>query len=301
MYKEYLNNLIISDNFLDKYLESKALLRLKKVGYFCGMDYASKDIYDFPEYISRFDHSLDVALLTYRFTNNKKEAIAGLIHDISTPCFSHVIDYMNKDYSTQESTEEKTSDIVKSDKYLLNCLNEDKIDVDEVINFKKYSIVDNNRPKLCADRLDGVILTGMFWTKELNILDVKRILDSLDIYLNEDNEKEIGFNNLEIAKKIINVSNNIDRFCHSKEDNYMMELLANLTKYIIDNKYLHYEDLYYLNEEEVHKIFSSIKDSKFQDKYNLFKNISKENIKDIEMPYIKKRDLNPLVNGRRII
>ena len=301
MYKEYLNNLIISDNFLDKYLESKALLRLKKVGYFCGMDYASKDIYDFPEYISRFDHSLDVALLTYRFTNNKKEAIAGLIHDISTPCFSHVIDYMNKDYSTQESTEEKTSDIVKSDKYLLNCLNEDKIDVDEVINFKKYSIVDNNRPKLCADRLDGVILTGMFWTKELNILDVKRILDSLDIYLNEDNEKEIGFNNLEIAKKIIDVSNNIDRFCHSKEDNYMMELLANLTKYIIDNKYLHYEDLYYLNEEEVHKIFSSVKDSKFQDKYNLFKNISKDNIKDIEMPYIKKRDLNPLVNGRRII
>ena len=301
MYKEYLNNLIISDNFLDKYLESKALLRLKKVGYFCGMDYASKDIYDFPEYISRFDHSLDVALLTYRFTNNKKEAIAGLIHDISTPCFSHVIDYMNKDYSTQESTEEKTSDIVRSDKYLLNCLNEDKIDVDEVINFKKYSIVDNNRPKLCADRLDGVILTGMFWTKELNILDVKRILDSLDIYLNEDNEKEIGFNNLEIAKKIIDVSNNIDRFCHSKEDNYMMELLANLTKYIIDNKYLHYEDLYYLNEEEVHKIFSSVKDSKFQDKYNLFKNISKDNIKDIEMPYIKKRDLNPLVNGRRII
>ena len=301
MYKEYLNNLIISDNFLDKYLESKALLRLKKVGYFCGMDYASKDIYDFPEYISRFDHSLDVALLTYRFTNNKKEAIAGLIHDISTPCFSHVIDYMNKDYSTQESTEEKTSDIVRSDKYLLNCLNEDKIDVDEVINFKNYSIVDNNRPKLCADRLDGVILTGMFWTKELNILDVKRILDSLDIYLNEDNEKEIGFNNLEIAKKIIDVSNNIDRFCHSKEDNYMMELLANLTKYIIDNKYLHYEDLYYLNEEEVHKIFSSVKDSKFQDKYNLFKNISKDNIKDIEMPYIKKRDLNPLVNGRRII
>ena len=301
MYKEYLNNLIISDNFLDKYLESKALLRLKKVGYFCGMDYASKDIYDFPEYISRFDHSLDVALLTYRFTNNKKEAIAGLIHDISTPCFSHVIDYMNKDYSTQESTEEKTSDIVRSDKYLLNCLNEDKIDVDEVINFKKYSIVDNNRPKLCADRLDGVILTGMFWTKELNILDVKRIIDSLDIYLNEDNEKEIGFNNLEIAKKIIDVSNNIDRFCHSKEDNYMMELLANLTKYIIDNKYLHYEDLYYLNEEEVHKIFSSVKDSKFQDKYNLFKNISKDNIKDIEMPYIKKRDLNPLVNGRRII
>ena len=58
--------------FLKKYLKSPILLRLKKVGYFCGMDYASKDIYDFREYISRYDHSITVALLTYRFTRVRK-------------------------------------------------------------------------------------------------------------------------------------------------------------------------------------------------------------------------------------
>ena len=33
--------------WLDKYLDCPSLLRLKNVGYFCGMDYASKKIYDF--------------------------------------------------------------------------------------------------------------------------------------------------------------------------------------------------------------------------------------------------------------
>ena len=300
MYKEYLNKLKIGNSFLDKYLECKSLLRLKKVGYFCGMDYASKDIYNFKEYISRFDHSLDVALLTYKFTNSKKESIAGLIHDISTPCFSHVIDYMNKDYATQESTEEKTNEVIKSDKYLLKCLSEDKIDIDEIANYKQYSIVDNDRPKLCADRLDGVILTGMFWTKNLSIKDAKEIIYHLKVYNNEYNEKELGFDNLEIANKVKTVSDTIDIYCHSKEDNYMMELLARITKYAIDKKYLEYEKLYYLNEEEVHSVFEGINDLEFKNMYDTFKNIKKEDVLDLEMPYIKKRDLNLLVKGSRI-
>lgn len=73
--------------FMDKYLEVPSLLRLKKVGYFCGMDYASKDIYSFLEYVSRYDHSLTVALLTYRYTKDKNATIAALFHDIATPLF----------------------------------------------------------------------------------------------------------------------------------------------------------------------------------------------------------------------
>ena len=153
--------------FLQKYLEVPSIKRLQKVGYFCGMDYASKHIYQFSEYITRYDHSLSVALLTYKFTKDKKATIAGLIHDIATPCFSHVIDYMNEDYENQESTEEYTEKIIKEHKYLMDCLIEDNINVDEITNFKNYSVVDNDRPKLCADRIDGVILTGIGWTKNI--------------------------------------------------------------------------------------------------------------------------------------
>ena len=120
--QHYLKELGYSNipEFLTKYLETPSLLRLKKVGYFCGMDYASKNIYNFKESFSRFDHSLTVSLLVYKLTKDKKATLAGLFHDIATPCFSHVIDYMNEDYEKQESTEEYTEYILRNDEYLKN-------------------------------------------------------------------------------------------------------------------------------------------------------------------------------------
>ena len=287
-------------DFIDKYLVAPSLLRLKKVGYFCGMDYASKDIYNFSEYISRFDHSLTVALLTYRLTNDKKATLAGLFHDISTPCFSHVIDYMNEDFETQESTEQYTEYIIKKDKYLQKLLKQDNIDSEDIINFKKYSIVDNERPKLCTDRLDGVILTGMCWTKNIIKQDITNILNSICIFNNEDNDPEIGFNNLKIAQKVLNVSKSIDIYCHSKEDNYMMQFLAKMTKYAITKGYIKYENLYYYNEEELIILLTNINDTFLQESINTFKTIKKEKIPTIESPKIKIRSLFPIVNGRRI-
>ena len=181
--------------FLEKYFECPSLIRLMNVGYFCGMDYASKSVYDFSEYISRFAHSLTTSLLTYKVTKDRTMTVVSLFHDVATPCFSHVIDYMNEDYEKQESTEELTEDIIKNDMYLLKCLKEDNIDVDDIINFKKFSIVDNDRPKCCADRLDGVILTGIGWTKNIIKDDIKKIINDVRVFKNEDNEDEIGFNN----------------------------------------------------------------------------------------------------------
>ena len=108
--------------FLFKYLKSPSLLRLKKVGYFCGMDYASSDIYNFREYISRFDHSLTVSLIVYNLTHDKKATLSGLFHDIATPAFKHCVDFLNGDYMNQESTEELTKVIINK-KVLKNILN----------------------------------------------------------------------------------------------------------------------------------------------------------------------------------
>ena len=301
-YLDYYLNLLGSKKipyFLKKYLKCPSLLRLKRIGYFCGMDYASKDIYDFKELVSRYDHSLSVALITYKFTKNKKATIAGLFHDAATPCFSHVIDYMNNDFANQESTEEYTGKILKSDKLLKKCLKEDKLDIEDIIDFKKYSIVDNKRPKLCADRIDGVILTGINWTKNIELKDIKDIVSDLCVYTNEDKEMELGFKSLDVCKKVVDVSESIDIVCHSVEDNYMMVLLSELTKYVINNGYISYDDLYFFDEEYIFNIFESIEDKKFKEKYYKFKNITKKEVKELELPYIKKRDLNPLIKGKR--
>ncbi len=301
MYLEYYLKQLDYENkpqFLDKYLKSPSLLRLKKVGYFCGMDYASKSVYDFSEYISRYDHSLTVALLTYKLTKDKVQTLSALFHDIATPCFSHVIDYMNKDYTNQESTEEYTERIIKEDVYLLECLKEDNIDIEDIIDFKKYPVVDNKRPKVCTDRIDGVILTGACWTKNITLDDIYNIVNDMCLVINEDNEQEIGFTNKDTVVKIINISKSIDVYCHSNEDNYMMNLLADITKKAIDNKYIKYDDLYKLTEEEILEIFNSKKD--LDELMNLFYNIKLNDIPNIELPDVKIRDLNPLLNGKRL-
>ena len=296
IYKKLLGDI---PEFLNKYLSLSSIERLKDVGYFCGMDYASKDIYDFGEYVSRYDHSLNVALITWNLTKDKSATLAGLFHDISTPCFAHVIDYMNKDYNKQESTEIYTKDILIKEKNLIRFLKEDGINLNDIIDFKGYTIVDNDRPKLCADRLDGIILTGLFWTKGIDITDVKNIIDSVEIYKNEYDEDEIGFNNYEIKKYIMKVNDEIDLFCHSKEDNYMMELLASITKKAINKNIINYKDLYMLKENELLDILDSSSNNEINEKLNIFREIKLDKIPDINLTNVKKRLLNPLVNGLR--
>ena len=297
---DYINQICEIPDFLNKYLKVNILVRLKEVGYFCGMDYASKNIYDFKYLISRYDHSLSTALLTWRYSNDQKQTIAALFHDISTPCFSHVIDYMNKDYATQESTENKTEEIINTSKELKELLKEDNLTIKDIINYKNCPIVDNHRPKLCADRLDGIILTSLAWTKKLELDEIPEILDNTQIYRNESNIKEIGFKNKKIANKIVKLNNYINKYCHSKEDNYMMNLLADLTSYCIEHNKFTYDDLYTKTEKEILSIFTKIKDEDFQELYNKFLNIKLNEIPLIKLPYIKERIINPLVKGERL-
>ena len=286
--------------FLEKYINVPSLQRLKKIGYFCGMDYASKNIYQFKEYISRYDHSLTVALLCYKLTKDKNTTLAGLFHDISTPCFSHVIDYMNHDYEKQESTEKYTEKILREDKYLKKCLEIDQLPVEDITQFKKYTIVDNERPKLCADRLDGIILTSIGWTKNITDEEIKEVMNGIEEEINEYKEKEIGFKEEKIAASIVKKSEMINDYCHSKEDNYMMNLLSIITKQGLKDFLFRYKDLYYLTEEELFDILKKSNNSQIKELLEIFSTIKKEDIPEIELGNIKKRDINPLIKCKRM-
>lgn len=286
--------------FLNKYLTLPSLNRLKDVGYFCGMDYASSNIYNFKEYISRYMHSLSTSLLVYYLTKDKRYTLQALFHDISTPVFSHVIDYMNKDYIYQETTEEFTELILKSDKKLLEYLELDKIPLDNLVNFKFSTIVDSPRPKMCADRLDGIILNGSYWTKTLNKKDIFNIIKSTELYINEESIPEIGFNNITAYNKVVETNNLTNIEMHSNYDNYMMELLANITRHLINEEYIKYEDLYFLTENKIFELINNIEDKEIKEYIFLFKNIKKEEIPLVKQEEIKERKLKPLLNGKRI-
>ena len=287
-------------SFMEKYLESPSLQRLKNIGYFCGMDFASKDVYQFQEWISRYDHSLTVALMTYKLTGDKKQALAGLFHDVGTPCFSHAIDYMNGDYEKQESTEEYTEKIIQNDRYLQHCLEEDGLSTKDIANFKQYPVVDNERPKICADRLDGIILTGIGWTKSIQKEDIDRIISSMQIYQNPDGEAEIGFHNPIAGERVAELSREIDSYCHSSEDNYMMNLLGRIAKLGIQEGLFTYEDLYKYTEDELFAILAQGESVELQWSLNKFYNVKKDEIPEVEIPNLKRRFVRPIICGRRV-
>ncbi len=287
--------------FMQKYLNSNSLRRLRNIGYFCGMDYASKDVYNFSEKITRYHHSITVALLVHKFTYNRQKTLAGLFHDIASPCFCHVIDYMNHDYATQESTEQYTAEVIQRDASIMHMLEQDFIDKKDVMYCKKYPIVDSERPTLCADRLDGIILTGIGWLKCITKQDIEDIVGALTIYKNEKGQDEFGFNDKGVAERVYEISQQIDALYHSKEDNYMMELLAKITRLSIERGLFLYGDLYYINERDIFSIIGRSNDEEIKALFEEFKTIKKENIPNIPMPYIKKRDINPLYKGKRLI
>lgn len=298
LYNLYLNSICEIPKFLKKYLTVPSIQRLKYISYYCGMDYASKDVYDFKEPISRYDHSLTTSLITWKYTNDKKATLAALFHDVSSPCFSHVIDYMNHDYVHQESTEKYTNKIIQNDSLLLTYLKKDNIKLED-LNFKKYPIVDCDRPKLCADRFDGIILPGISWTKSVTENDIYLLTSNLTVYKNEKKEPELGFKTEGSARRAKELSDEIAEYCMSKEDNYMMELLATIVKRAIELDVITEEDLYTEEEDTIYIRIKNCTYSEINDSIKKFENIKREEIKDIGLE-VKKKVLTPLANGKRI-
>lgn len=295
-YQEYLGPVPV---WLEKYLKLDILIRLKDISVLCGMDYASKHAYDFAFYISRFDHSLNVALITWRLTNDKKATLAALTHDVASPVFSHVIDYMNGDYLNQESTEEKTEQILRESVELRKCLELDEINIEDILDFKKYSVVDLDRPSLCADRLENNIGVGMCWVKELTIADAIRILSDVYVTKNENGVEEISFKTYDIALYFKVINDTINALTHTNEDTYMMMLLASIVERVIKLGIIRYDDLFLMGEHEMMEIIEShLDDPELSSKWDLFKNI--QEFPTITQPAIKNKILSPLVLGKRI-
>ena len=68
-----------------------------------------------------------------------------------------------------------------------------------------------------------------------------------------------------------------------------------------NKKYISYDNLYAYNEEKLMKILSSIEDTALKILLNLFKTVTIDEISVKELPPVKRRYINPLVNGKRFI
>lgn len=285
--------------FLVQFANTPAMLRLKQVGMHCGCEYTSFPIFKHLERYSRYDHSIGVALIIYHFTKDIKQSLAGLFHDIATPSFSHVIDFLNNDHLTQESTEDGTKEIIEQDMQIQELLQLYQLTTEDVCDYHMYPIADNDTPKLSADRLEYT-LNNMINFNYANMETIQAIYNDLLVTTNEFHEVELQFQNLELAKQFAFGSLFCSKIYVSDEDRYSMQHLAELLKNAIDNNILTTLDLY---QDEPTVIQKLLKHPTFQKKWNHFlqlEMIDKQNYQqndDYRMILAKKRFINPYIQN----
>ena len=222
---------ILSADFpewLNAYTNTKELQTQKYISTTCGTLYTN--LFDSDTFYSSLDHSIAVALIVWHFTHDKKQTLAGLFHDISTPAFKHCVDCMNGDYLKQESTEDLTTEFIKKSQDVIKLLEKDNIKVEEIDNYHIYPIADNNTPKLSADRLEYSLSNALFTYKLLNLEEIKEIYNDIEIEQNESGEPELGFKTKSIARKFVQVTSKMSVIYRDDRTRFSMQLIADILK-----------------------------------------------------------------------
>ena len=207
--------------------ETPEMERLKLVGMNCGCEYTS-----FPRFAnggtySRFDHSLGVGLIVWHFTGDPAQAAAGLLHDIATPPFAHVVDFLRGDYLTQEATEDGTRERIDGSRSIQAVLSRFSLRTEDVCDYHRYPIADNDSPRLSADRLEYTLGNALRWGF-LDREEIGAIYADLRVWTNEEGQPELVFSAPSLASAFARASLACSKVYVSDEDRYSMQALCEL-------------------------------------------------------------------------
>jgi HD superfamily phosphohydrolase len=285
--------------FINEFASTPEMKRLSDIGMNCGCEYA-----DFPIYrqvifhYTRLIHSIGVANIVWNFTQDTKQTVAGLLHDISTPTFAHTIDFLNDDHIAQESTEDKTLYFIENSKTITGLLEKYNIKIDDVSDYSKYPIADNETPMLSADRLEYTLGTG-YYTHNISIDELNVIYNDLIVIKNENGIDELCFKSINYAIRFVDISLKNSYWFVSDEDRFSMQYLADLIRYAINTGVLQYDDLYMTERYIIEKLKSDLKTNERWINYTKITKVASTNEKDSNIYSVnipaKKRYINPLV------
>lgn len=264
---------VLSPDFpewLLEYVDAPEIQRLSGTSMVCGTDYSK--IYDYKAFNSTLDHSVGVALIIWNFTKDKKQTLSGLFHDIATPTFKHCIDFMNGDSEHQESTEERTEQIIKNSETIMDLLKRDGIKVEEVSDYHIYPIADNDTPKLSADRFEYTFSNGLFLYDAWDLDEISKYYKDIVVLKNEEGIDELGFKTPQICKEYLHTI--LPIFANYDNDSFrtVMQFFADIVKSMNVKGYITIDDLYELSEEDVINKILNCDDTYIKESFAKFQN-----------------------------
>lgn len=223
--------------------DTPPMTRLRAVGMNCGMEYTRFEPYVRGRRSTRFAHSLGVAEIVWRFTGDEKQAAAGLLHDVSTPVFAHVVDFLNGDALTQESTEAGTREIIERSPEIQRVLRDMGLTTDEVCDYHVYPLADNPSPGLSADRLEYT-LRNLVAFGRCGEERARALYAGLRVGEAEDGAPELMFDSPEAAREFAFLALDMGRLYVADADRCAMQYLAELLGQALQKGVLCREALY---------------------------------------------------------
>ena len=213
--------------FLLPFLDTPELRRLRAVGMNCGCEYTAFPLFRRLKPYSRYRHSLAAARIVWDFTGDAAQTLSTLFHDITAPAFAHSVDFLRGDHLRQEATEAGTEQLIRGSAAILPLLDRLGIAPDEVVDYHRYPIADNDAPRLSADRIEYTLGNlenyGFRSRGELQVY-----YDALTAAENEEGEIELSFRDRRTALAFGQDALRCSRVYVSKEDRYAMQMLAEL-------------------------------------------------------------------------
>lgn len=285
--------------FLSDAAQTAAMQRLNDIGMNCGCEYTRFPLFANIGPYSRYDHSMGVALIVWHFTGDMAQAMSGLLHDIATPAFAHVVDFLHGDHLTQESTEQGTEKVIYSSGELCEVLRRHGLSLESVADYHLYPVADNDSPRLSADRLEYTLGNAVNFgiiTRE----KATNFYTDLTVGENEYGETELIFRHPDTAHAFAAAALECSKIYISDPDRYAMQSLANLLKHAIEQNILSESDLY-LPEQA---IISKLKQSPLSAQWEQFRNYSEVLCREtpsadgiwLRVP-AKKRSIDPYIRG----
>lgn len=138
----------VTEPVLLELIESPALQRLKGIN-----QYGVPDEYFYVPNFSRYEHCVGVMILLARLGATVEEQIAGLLHDVSHTAFSHTIDWVigNDIQEGYQDSQHKSYLLRTNIKPLVEKYD---FDFDRIADCHQFSLLEQEIPDLCADRVD---------------------------------------------------------------------------------------------------------------------------------------------------
>lgn len=287
--------------FLLRLAETPPMQRLRQVGMYCGCEYTA-----FPRFRSlarytRFEHSLGAALIVWRFTADAAQSVSALLHDIATPPFAHVVDFLRGDYLDQTATESGTADVIRRSEEIGAILSSLGLTAADVEDYHRYPVADNDAPRLSSDRLEYTV-GNAFNFSLASAEELAALFADIAPAANEYGEEELCFRSPEMAARFSDLALSCSKIYVSDADRYAMEILAELLQGALAAGVLTAEDLEGTEEELLEKLCA---DAAFAARWQDFRAMSR--IERAERPderggwrliRAKKRRIDPFVAGR---